>query len=173
MPVLLVAAFITLVDQWTKQVVRDRFGLGESLTVIEGFFDLTHIQNTGAAWGMMKDRVLFLIVVSLVMIVLMGVYYRSLAAGSRATQLAFGLLLGGIIGNLMDRIRLSAVTDFLYFHIGSHYWPAFNTADSAICVGVGIYLIVTFRAEREAAKQAEDSLADPADSPAEADAGSG
>ena len=169
MLVLLVAALISVTDQVTKQMIRDRFGLGESLPVIDGFFDLTYIENTGAAWGMMKGQEVFLIVISLLMVVVMLGCYRSLA-GVLAHRVAFGLLLGGIVGNLMDRIRLSAVTDFLDFYVGRHHWPAFNIADSAICVGVAIYLVSTLLGERPG-DTGEGRVA-PAGSP-ESDSGGG
>lgn len=92
---------------------------------------------------MFKDQGVLLIGVSLVMLVLMCFFYRSLVADAPEHRFAFGLLLGGIIGNLLDRIRLSAVTDFLDFYIGSYHWPAFNIADSSICIGVFLYLLST------------------------------
>lgn len=142
--VALVAAVVVISDQVTKQLILDRFSLGESRTVIKGFFDLTYIRNSGAAWGMFKDHGTMLIGVSVVMLIFMCIFYRSLVADAQEHRFAFGLLLGGIIGNLLDRIRLSAVTDFLDFYIGSHHWPAFNIADSSICIGVGVYLLSTF-----------------------------
>jgi signal peptidase II len=142
--VALVASIVVVSDQLTKQLILSKFDHGESRTVIEGFFDLTYIRNSGAAWGMFKDHGMMLIGVSIAMLIFMCVFYRSLVADAREHRFAFGLLLGGIIGNLMDRIRLSAVTDFLDFYIGSYHWPAFNIADSSICIGVGVYLLSTF-----------------------------
>lgn len=142
--VALVATIVVLSDQVTKQLILNEFNLGESRTIIGGFFDLTYIRNSGAAWGMFKDHGVMLIGVSFAMLLFMCIFYRSLVADAREHRFAFGLLLGGIVGNLMDRIRLSAVTDFLDFYIGSHHWPAFNIADSSICIGVAVYLLSTF-----------------------------
>lgn len=142
--VLAVGLVILVSDQVTKQMVRYTFNLGESRPVIDGFFDLTYVRNPGAAWGMFSDYNVGLIILSIVMLVLLIVFRRSFLSDTRLHQLALGLMIGGILGNLMDRIRLTSVTDFLDFYIGSHHWPAFNIADSAICVGVGIYIISAF-----------------------------
>ena len=141
---LVTAILITVSDQLTKQIVRYTFRLGESRPVIDGFFDLTYVQNTGAAWGVFREHGEVLIVISIVMLILMLVFRRSFLSPAWEHQLAFGLLVGGIIGNLMDRVRVHAVTDFLLFYIKTYQWPAFNVADSAICVGVVIYMASVF-----------------------------
>ena len=144
MLILLVAFIITVADQLTKQAIRYSFTLNESRPIIDGFFELTYVRNTGAAWGMFQGQGVALIALSIVMLILMVVYRRSFVGDGWEHRLAYGLLIGGIIGNLLDRVRLRAVTDFLQFYIGDYPWPAFNIADSAICIGVGIYIITSF-----------------------------
>ncbi|HMO03139.1 MAG TPA: signal peptidase II [Kiritimatiellia bacterium] len=141
---LLTAMAITVSDQWTKHVVRGDFYLGESRPVIEGFFNLTYVRNTGAAWGMLGDYTHFLTGLSMVLLVLMLIFRRSFLNDTWPHRLALGLMVGGIVGNMMDRIRQGWVTDFFDFYIGSWHWPCFNIADAAICVGVGIYMITAF-----------------------------
>jgi signal peptidase II len=148
---LLVAILITVSDQITKQVVRDTFALGESRTVIEGFFNLTYVRNTGAAWGIFGGQNTSLTALSIVMLAVMVIFRRSFIGDTWNHRLALGLMLGGIIGNLLDRLRLGWVTDFLDFYWQSAHWPAFNIADAAICTGVGLYLISALRPPRPAA----------------------
>ena len=144
MTIFLVALLVAVADQFTKQIVRYNFALGESRPILDGFFDLVYVRNTGSAWGMFRDHGEILILISVAMLVLMLVYRRSLITDAMEHKIAFGLLIGGIVGNLMDRIRLEAVTDFLDFYIGTHHWPAFNIADSAICIGVGVYILSSY-----------------------------
>lgn len=142
MMVLLLGSTIAVLDQITKYVVRMTFALGESRPVIDGFFDLTYIRNTGAAWGIFGDQNAGLTVLSVVMLALMLIFRRSFLSDTWEHRVALGLMIGGIVGNLLDRLRLGWVTDFLDFHWrGAYHWPAFNVADAAICVGVGIYIL--------------------------------
>mgnify|MGYP003609376369 FL=1 len=141
---LIVTILVTVSDQWTKWVVRSDYALGESRTVVEGFFSFTYVRNTGAAWGILGGQNTWLTVLSVVMLVLMVLFRRSFLSNTWEHRLALGFMLGGIIGNLMDRVRLGWVTDFFDFYIGSWHWPAFNIADAAICTGVGIYILSAF-----------------------------
>jgi len=146
---LLTAIVITISDQWSKHVVRSDFYYGESRTVIEGFFNLTYVRNTGAAWGMLGGHTHVLTIISIVMLLAMIIYRRSFLNDSFSHRLALGLLVGGIVGNLMDRLRQNWVTDFFDFYYGNWHWPCFNIADAAICTGVGIYLLTGFIGQRE------------------------
>ena len=136
---------ITLLDQWTKLAVRRGFALGESVPVWPGFFHLTYLRNTGAAWGVLGGQNTALILLSIAMLALMLRYRRHFLADTASHRIALGLLLGGITGNLLDRVRLGYVVDFLDFFAGPHHWPAFNVADAAICCGVGLYLLTSWR----------------------------
>ncbi|HMO50631.1 MAG TPA: signal peptidase II [Kiritimatiellia bacterium] len=142
------AILVTLSDQWTKHWVRHDFYYGESRPVIEGFFNFTYIRNTGAAWGIMGGYTHVLTAISVIMLILMVIFRRSFLNNTWSHRLALGFMVGGIVGNLMDRLRQGWVTDFLDFYIGSWHWPCFNIADAAICVGVGIYLLTGFLDQR-------------------------
>lgn len=142
--VLILAAFIAASDQITKYMIRLSFGLSESRPVIDGFFDLTYLRNTGAAWGLLDGHNLWLGILSIVVLVIMIFFRRSFLSNVNEHKVAFGCLIGGIVGNLVDRLRLGYVTDFLDFHWNGHHWPSFNIADSAICIGVGIYILSSF-----------------------------
>ncbi len=141
---LIVAILITVSDQWSKAVVRSGFALGESRVVWDGIFNLTYVRNTGAAWGILGGQNTWLTVLSIVMLLVMVAFRRSFLSDTWEHRMALGLMIGGILGNLMDRIRLGWVTDFFDFYVGSWHWPAFNIADAAICTGVGIYIISAF-----------------------------
>lgn len=152
---LLVALLVILLDQATKEWVRGAFSLHESVPVIPGFFHLTYIRNTGAAWGMFSGQNLALAVLAFAMLVALVLFRRQFLPPGRVHRVALGLLCGGIVGNLFDRLRLDYVVDFLdFFHRGWHF-PAFNVADSAICIGVGIYVLGTLLAPRAAAAAPE------------------
>jgi len=135
---------VTLLDQITKYWVWRDFRLGEARTVIPGFLDLRYIRNEGAAWGMFSGHRWPLIAVSVVMLALLIAHRREILELGRMGALALGLLGGGILGNLIDRVRYGYVVDFLDFHWGSSHFPAFNVADSSICLGVALYMILSF-----------------------------
>ena len=143
---LLVALCVVLLDQASKEWVRGAFSLHESVPVIPGFFHLTYIRNTGAAWGMFSGQNIALSALALVMLAVLVVFRRKILPPGRVHRVALGLLCGGIAGNLFDRLRLDYVVDFLDFFVRTHHFPAFNVADSAICVGVFIYLLGTLLA---------------------------
>ena len=147
---LALALVIFALDQVTKLWIIERlplgsYGPGESITVIPGFFYLVHVGNTGAAWSMLTGKSTLLAAIAI--ITLAGIYFfrSTLGLRDRLAQVAFGLLCGGIVGNLVDRIQHQHVVDFLDFHFGSYVYPTFNVADSAICVGVVRYLWHSFK----------------------------
>ena len=147
---LLVALLVVLLDQATKEWVRGAFSLHESIPVLPGFFNLTYIRNTGAAWGMFSGQNLALALLAFVMLVALVLFRRKFLPPGRLHRVALGLLCGGIVGNLFDRLRLDYVVDFLDFHFRASHFPAFNVADSAICIGVGIYLLGSLLAKAPA-----------------------
>jgi signal peptidase II len=141
LPVLL-CLIVVVTDQFTKVWVRSAFICGgEPLEVIPGFFNLVYVRNPGAAWGMLGGQQAVLITLSAVVFILLAFFHRRVLNPTLDHRIALGLMLGGILGNLIDRIKLGWVTDFLDFHIGTHHWPSFNVADSAICIAVGLYLL--------------------------------
>ena len=141
MLVLLLGLIIALLDQVTKYIIRLTFAVGESRPIIHGFFDLTYVRNTGAAWGILGGQNASLTILSIVMLAAILIFRRSFLSDTWEHRVALGLMVGGIVGNLLDRLRLGWVTDFLDFYWKSYHWPCFNVADAAICVGVGIYIL--------------------------------
>lgn len=152
---LLVTAVLTLaIDQTTKAAVRALLAPARSVAIIPGVFELSYIHNTGAAFGLMAGgRPIFIATSLLVLAGIAYVWFRYRPRGSFVV-LALGLLSGGALGNLIDRVVAGQVTDFLYIH----YWPVFNVADSAIVVGVAILILwLLFRPDEEDAA-AEESV---------------
>jgi signal peptidase II len=143
---LLIVAGIVLLDQVTKGLITHRFTLHESVEVIPGFFNLTYIRNTGGAFGLLAGEPspvrtgLFFGISCVALTILLHLFLR---VPSDKPLLASGLAMtfGGAAGNLIDRLRFGEVVDFLDFHVGTWHWPAFNVADSAISVGVGIFCV--------------------------------
>ena len=148
----LLALFLAVValDQASKAWIAAHVPLGTygppfRITVIKGLLYIVHVGNTGAAWSMLTGRSVLL--ASLAIATLLGIFFwrRALGLHDRTAQVSFGLLCGGIMGNLTDRLIYGHVVDFLDFHFGSYIYPTFNLADSAICVGVMLYLVHSLR----------------------------
>ncbi len=145
---------VVCLDQLTKLWVVQAFGLYESRVIIPGLFNFTYLTNTGAAFGILAGhpawwRQLFFICVALVALVAIFFLHKKIAHESRWYTASLALIAGGAVGNLIDRVRLGSVVDFLDFYVSTHHWPAFNLADSAITVGVGIFLLVNFNQSRK------------------------
>jgi signal peptidase II len=141
--ILLLAVFG--LDQLSKGWIYARLPLGSygpyaGIEVIPNFFYLVHVGNTGAAWSMFSGKSVFLALLACVTLLAIYVWRRALGLRARITQIAFGLLCGGILGNLVDRLLHGHVIDFLDFHFGSYVYPTFNVADSGICIGVILYI---------------------------------
>lgn len=139
--ILPVALGVIVLDRLTKLLVVEGLELGESINVIPGFFDLVHVQNTGAAFGalaMMDEsyRVPFLVASSLAAIGLLAYFVWNTKAGDVLVLVALALIMGGAAGNLYDRLVYGYVTDFVDWYVGFRHWPAFNIADSGITVGI-------------------------------------
>ena len=135
MLILCLSFSIAVLDQVTKYLVWRNMALGVSIPVIHGFFNLTYVRNTGAAWGMLTGFNYLLVFMAIAMLVVLIVFRRHFISDSIVHHVAMGLMVAGIVGNLIDRLRLGYVIDFLDFYLGTYHWPAFNIADSAITVG--------------------------------------
>jgi signal peptidase II len=146
-----ISLLVISLDQATKLLVTRTIDLHEIRPVIPDIFNLTYLHNRGAAFGMLSDspyRLPFFIVVTIVaVIVLLYAIYRC-RDEQRLAPLSLSLVFAGALGNLIDRVRLGEVIDFLDFYWRDHHWPAFNVADSAICVGVALLAIDMFLEER-------------------------
>ena len=144
---------IALLDQITKQLVRQNFELYESMPIIDGLFNLTYITNPGAAFGLFAEldsvwvnRIFILITFAALPFV---VYlYREVESHERRLAASLILVGGGALGNLIDRLTVGPVTDFLDIYIGRYHWPAFNVADSCITIGVVIMISAWFLPQR-------------------------
>ena len=150
--VALIAVAIVALDQFSKRLVVRFIRPEETHVVITGFFSLVNWRNTGAAWGILQRFNLTLTAISVLTLLVLWWFRHSFPLKRPAARLALGLIAGGILGNLIDRIRVGSVIDFLYFYVGSYHWPAFNVADSSICIGVGLYVILTWRTDGTAAR---------------------
>lgn len=140
-----IAITVTLLDQFTKWLVCRNFGADDFVTVIPGFFSIRKVLNFGAAWGMLSGQRVFLIAVSVAMLFLLWRTRHEFQASGMPCRLGIGLLTGGIIGNLIDRVKFGYVVDFLDFHWTNIYtFPTFNIADSAIFLGIVLYFLHTF-----------------------------
>jgi signal peptidase II len=162
---LIISTLIVLLDQMTKLAVLERFRLGESVTVIEGFFNLTYVRNTGAAFGILAEahpsfRIPFFLLVPVIALSAIAYIFRKIPEGDLKLASALALVVGGAIGNLIDRLAYGYVVDFLDFHwkYGYHF-PAFNVADSAICVGVGVLMLDLLRTPET--EQGKPNASDP------------
>lgn len=147
----IVTAVSLVLDQATKLYVDANFELYESIPVIEGWFHLTYIRNKGAAFGILSSgalRIPFFIGVAVIALAAILWYLRSLRADQKLAAFALALIFSGALGNLIDRIRLGEVIDFLDVFWRHHHWPAFNVADSAICVGVTLLIWEMWQDER-------------------------
>ena len=147
---LALAAGVLVLDQATKAWIRVRmayptYGPPGQITVIEDFFNLVNVGNTGAAWSLFSGRSGSLALLAVATLVAIYAWRRQLGLRLLPVQISFGLLCGGITGNLLDRLLHGHVIDFLDFHFGSYVYPTFNVADSGICVGVVIYLLHSLR----------------------------
>jgi signal peptidase II len=146
---------VIICDQWVKLEILSHFDYGESVAVVKQIFSITYVRNTGAAFGFLATanpsfRVPFFLIVPIIAMVVLGFLYRDLPSSAKIRAMALGLVSGGAVGNLIDRVRLGYVVDFLDFHYKSDYFfPAFNVADSAICVGVAILLLSTLTKKEE------------------------
>jgi signal peptidase II len=146
---LLIAAVVAL-DQLTKAVVATRLGLHEYVPVVDGLLSLSHVRNRGAAFGLFNEwdvpyQAQLLSLLSVAALAAIAVYFLRLPAVARLPRLALALVLGGAIGNLVDRVRLGYVVDFVHVYWRTHQWPDFNVADSAITVGVTLLVLDILR----------------------------
>lgn len=137
---------VTAVDQATKAMIMAAFSLYEAKAIIPGFFNLTYITNTGAAFGLLAGeetllRQAFFVCVAMAALLVMFFSYRHFKSQGTLFVHAIGLIAGGAVGNLIDRLRFGSVVDFLDFYVGEYHWPAFNVADSAITIGVALFIL--------------------------------
>lgn len=142
----LIALFVVLLDRMTKWAVAKDISLHDGIQVIPGFFRLTHIENRGAAFGLLAEspaewKIALLVMFSIVALVVVSALLWRNSHTVTTTGIGLALILGGAVGNLWDRLLNGRVVDFLLFYVGRYQWPAFNVADSAIVCGAGLLVI--------------------------------
>jgi len=142
----LIALLVVLLDRATKWAVAQNIPLHDGKQVIPGFFRITHVENSGAAFGLFADspvhwKIAVLVLFSIVALVVVSALLWRNSHAMTSTGIGLALILGGAVGNLWDRLLNGRVVDFLLFYIGQYQWPAFNVADSAIVVGAGLLVM--------------------------------
>jgi len=148
-----------ILDQLSKMLIVQSLQLYESVEIIPGFFNLVYVTNAGAAFSLLAEvdspwRHYFFLGVGALAVIGMSFAAWKLAAINRYYPVALGMIAGGAIGNLLDRIRFGSVIDFLDVYFGRYHWPAFNVADSAICAGAAIFLAINLlEAKTERSKE--------------------
>jgi len=151
---LTITALVVLLDQLSKAWILATLRLHEGFSLIDGFFNIVHVRNPGAAFGFLAAapqlfRYIFFISVTLAAILLILHYLRVSRIEETSLVSVLALILAGAVGNLIDRIRFGEVVDFLDVYIGAHHWPAFNVADSAISVGAVYLIVILLRRRKE------------------------
>jgi signal peptidase II len=147
-----IAIVVLFLDRLAKRAVASNIALGHSVVVIPGFFQLTHVQNTGAAFGLFADspaswKIGALVSFSILALIVVSALLWKNSHSLSTTTIGLSLILGGAMGNLWDRMMYGRVVDFLDFYVGSYHWPAFNVADSAIVIGAALLISEIFFAK--------------------------
>lgn len=142
-----IISFIVLIFDQISKIICDAFlKLNDPIVIIKDFFNITYVQNDGAAWSILKNQRILLILIGIVALYFIYKFIVDFKENKRNT-LAFGLLIGGILGNLLDRIFLGYVRDFLDFEFFGYNYPIFNLGDICICIGVILLLIASIKGE--------------------------
>ncbi|MCI5157878.1 MAG: signal peptidase II [Candidatus Electrothrix sp. AUS1_2] len=158
----IILLLVVVSDQLTKLWIVDNYALYESTMVIPGFFNLTSLRNTGAAFGILSGmplfwRQIFFVTIAVLALIVLIMMHRRMGQKTFLYPLSFALIGGGAVGNVIDRVLYGSVVDFLDFYVKGYHWPAFNVADSAITVGVGIFLVLQiFEKEEKEEKDGTD-----------------
>lgn len=150
-----VAGIIIFIDQLTKWLIVQTMEIGQRIPVIEDFFYLTSHRNRGAAWGILQGQMWFFYIVTVAVIAFVIYYMQKYANESKLTGWALAFILGGAVGNFIDRVMRKEVVDFLDFYIGSYNYPIFNIADSALVIGVIAMMAATLMEGREKGRTEE------------------
>jgi signal peptidase II len=137
----LIICFIIIIDQWVKNLITEHFKINESIPVIEDVFHMTYVQNSGAGFGLLSGHNNLFIIINIIIIISLIIYRYYHRAPF--PDLPLGLIIGGAVGNIVDRLRWGYVIDFLDFRI----WPVFNLADTSIVLGVALFIIYFWKVE--------------------------
>lgn len=140
----LLAAFIIVIDQVSKWLIAKTMMIGQSISVIPNVLYITSIRNTGAAWSILEGKRLFFFIITIIVVVIVIYYLQKIGRYNPLLGTALGLVLGGSLGNFIDRVFRGQVVDFIHVYIGSYSYPIFNVADSSLVIGVILILIYIF-----------------------------
>lgn len=146
--ILIISTIILILDQFIKYIVTSFISFQESIHIIPNFLYLTNVKNTGGAWSIFNNNQFFLIVISMICIIGLIIYIYKKNNFTKIETIYYGLIIGGIIGNFIDRIIRSGVIDYIGTIFGNYYFPVFNLADICIVCGAGLLLIDSFRGEQ-------------------------
>jgi signal peptidase II len=146
----IIALIIIAFDQWTKWLIVKKMDLGESIEVIRNFIYITSHRNRGAAWGILEGQMWFFYVITAVVIIAIIYYIQKMAKESKLLGISLGLMLGGAIGNFIDRVFRQEVVDFMHTIWFGYHFPIFNVADSSLVIGVILVMIYMLLEERKA-----------------------
>lgn len=144
----IIALFLILLDQWSKWLIIKNMSIGEQLPIIDDFFYITSHRNQGAAWGILQGQMLFFYIVTFAVVIGIIYYLHTEGKKSKLLRIALSFILGGALGNFIDRLYRKEVVDFLDFNIFGYNFPIFNIADSMLVIGVGLLILATFREEK-------------------------
>ncbi|MFC9596767.1 signal peptidase II [Peribacillus sp. NPDC060186] len=146
----LIALLVIAFDQLTKWMIVKKMEYGESIEIIENLLYITSHRNRGAAWGILQGQMWFFYIITIAVIIGLVYYIQKMAKESRLLGVSLGLMLGGAIGNFIDRVVRQEVVDFVHTYIFSYSFPVFNVADAALSIGVGLLVIHMFLEEKKA-----------------------
>ncbi|WP_220129397.1 signal peptidase II [Thermaerobacillus caldiproteolyticus] len=139
-----IALIVIAIDQFAKWLVVKYMQLGESITIIPNVLYITSHRNRGAAWGILQGQFWLFYIITIVVVIGLIIYIQRLPRGERLFGIALGLMLGGAVGNFIDRLVRKEVVDFIHTYIFTYSFPVFNFADSALCIGVALVFLQTF-----------------------------
>lgn len=145
---LLIGVIAILLDQGSKYMIEHILSLGDTISIIPGFFQLTYVRNTGAAWSMFAgSSMTFFYIITIIALVALAFFYRACEPEDRWNRIGLVLMMAGAVGNLIDRLIFQYVRDFLSFNLLGYDFPVFNIADCALCIGVFIIVAKIFLEE--------------------------
>lgn len=139
------ALIVLILDQASKYVVSHYMQVGQSIPIIPNVFELTSLRNTGAAWSILEGKMIFFYIVSIVVLAIVIYYMQKIGRFRPLLGTSLGLIIGGTLGNFLDRLIHGKVVDFIHVYIGSYSYPIFNLADSALCIGAILLLIYSLK----------------------------
>ena len=151
-----ITSIILMLDQFIKIIVSHNMKLNTSITIIPNFFSIFYVKNTGAAFSILEDNTIILVLISAVFIVLLHRYIKQEKNFTKLSVISLGMIMGGIFGNLIDRIIHHSVIDYLSFNVLEYNFPVFNLADIGITVGVGLYILSMILERKKHKKNAND-----------------